>query len=673
MSAAAVIVQTHTRRYLAQIDYWQLLNAIVIIQCYLRMIASRKVLLEMRQQKAATIVQTSWRKYVAKRSYIAAVLFARCLQRVQRGRVDRRRATTLRARLYASFTIQRSFRCYRARVVRTRLNSAHIVQRGYRCFKARRVLKALKMEARDLKAIGNERNALKIENQELMVKVEALKSEIEDLHKQMREENEARGSIADMEGLRAEAEDSKQELKVAIASVVASKIALSESEAQSKELELEVEALNEKISRDSVQREEEMAASEVLREELESIKLELSTEKDQSTGALASVNAEIVQLKSNIEALEKDHREAKAAVEKKDSALAAMENDLVQSKSSVDELKQEIENIKLEDKSTNKMNGYPTPLATAAVATAARRSSDTTEELSQMRKELENAKNENQWLKSKLAVASVPAAAITSKMLHETITQSTTSSLNDDEMQRLKDELDIAKSEVAQLRSQGLGSSNKREKPTKSGSISTSLEIEMLKSALEASNKQNIEDKESYQKALADANKEISILQSKVVNSPQSLDGTFAPPEKPSTDPMVSVLTGKLQKKDYELDTIKKMLDEAYTEAKDERSATLRVWQVMQAVMLELDAMREESNKLTRLLVQERRRSRKFKEMIETSGNTPNDDESSVSSAWLWNSTSSVTNDKDASSMVANRNWNLALNLSKASKDSKGS
>mmetsp|Transcript_785 Transcript_785/g.1095 ORF Transcript_785/g.1095 Transcript_785/m.1095 type:complete len:321 (-) Transcript_785:225-1187(-) len=316
------------------------------------------------------------------------------------------------------------------------------------------------------------------------------------------------------------------------------------------------------------------------------------------------------------------------------------------------------------------MNGVSSTLAAAAVVAAAHKSSDTTEEFNRMQKELESAENENMELKAKLAVAaSVPAAAVTSKVLHENFTQSEGSSVDNDEIERLKDELESAKCELSDLRTQTLSTSSSGGSLTKSDAAPSSLEIEMLKSALEASNKQNVDDKQSYKKALADANKEISILQSKVDSSPQTLDGTFAPSEITSTDPMVSVVNGKLRRRELELDTMRKMLDEAYAEAKNERNAALQVGKVTQAVMEEMDSMREESNKLVRLLVRERKRSRKFREMFENAGLSADadvDDDSSVSSAWLWNSSASLSGDKEASSKIAKRNWGLTLKLTKA-------
>ena len=164
---SAVIVQKIGRGYINRRDYIQFRNGVVALQCRARTIAAKAAVHDLRLNHRATKIQTLWRKGVHHKSYVATRAIAKWIQRFERGRMGRRdyeaknrnRKAIVVARYWRGFVSQKRFNKAKAAVV--------TIQCAIRCRAARRLVKGLRLQARDLNSAVSERDNLRKEAQQL--------------------------------------------------------------------------------------------------------------------------------------------------------------------------------------------------------------------------------------------------------------------------------------------------------------------------------------------------------------------------------------------------------------------------------------------------------------------------------------------------------------------------
>merc|ERR1719232_141406 len=190
MEGAAKFLQKVVRRYIAMHDYQTIRVGMIALQSICRRNIAMDYTQELREQLAATRIQTYYRRYHARKIYLATCYVAISLQRIYRGRKGRERYLALNQirksiiiqkywrsyycytefqKLKSSIIIEkywRSYICYKK--YHTQKKSAEILQRAVRCYFARKELKTRKAAAKDLKHLVVEKDRLQQENLKLM-------------------------------------------------------------------------------------------------------------------------------------------------------------------------------------------------------------------------------------------------------------------------------------------------------------------------------------------------------------------------------------------------------------------------------------------------------------------------------------------------------------------------
>eukprot|EP00814_Leptocylindrus_danicus_P019019 CAMPEP_0116009262 /NCGR_PEP_ID=MMETSP0321-20121206/3333_1 /TAXON_ID=163516 /ORGANISM="Leptocylindrus danicus var. danicus, Strain B650" /LENGTH=1266 /DNA_ID=CAMNT_0003478201 /DNA_START=770 /DNA_END=4570 /DNA_ORIENTATION=- len=176
MERAMIFIQSKCRRFLAWIHYQKARKSILMLQCAVRrMIATRKVN-ELRRNVAAAAVQCAWRGFYARRRFKSTIFIVCWMQRVQRGVVGRTQFRALKAEK-KSIVIQSFLRSsYHRRLYQAKRKSSLSIQCFVRCFQARKVLRKLRVGARDLSSVREERDRLRQENQDLRKQLELYKA-----------------------------------------------------------------------------------------------------------------------------------------------------------------------------------------------------------------------------------------------------------------------------------------------------------------------------------------------------------------------------------------------------------------------------------------------------------------------------------------------------------------
>lgn len=215
---AAVMVQKVGRGYINRRDYVQFRNGVVALQCRARTLAAKAVVHEVRLNHRATKIQTLWRKSVHRQRYVATLAIAKWIQRLQRGRVGRReydaknrnRKAIVIARYWRGFVLRKRFNKAKAGVI--------TIQCAIRCRFARRLVKGLRLQARDLNSAVSERDNLRKEVQKLRQQLKeaqsALANAISNVSPVVATE-ELEAALLNIKQLSDEVEVLKQELKEA--------------------------------------------------------------------------------------------------------------------------------------------------------------------------------------------------------------------------------------------------------------------------------------------------------------------------------------------------------------------------------------------------------------------------------------------------------------------------
>uniref|UniRef100_A0A7S1BVS6 Myosin motor domain-containing protein n=1 Tax=Corethron hystrix TaxID=216773 RepID=A0A7S1BVS6_9STRA len=183
MEGAAVRIQAAARAFLGRTEYEITLASIIVLQCHVRKFLAVRYVTALRVHTSTVRIQTHWRRFRIERYYRAALVLAKCCQKLYRGH---------RARLIFKYlqyehkarTVQASWRWYVARRnVRKRRRAVVAVQCLLRCNRARRRLRILRIEARDVSNIAAERNNLRTEVVHMKKVMEASRTRTEELLK----------------------------------------------------------------------------------------------------------------------------------------------------------------------------------------------------------------------------------------------------------------------------------------------------------------------------------------------------------------------------------------------------------------------------------------------------------------------------------------------------------
>jgi ankyrin repeat protein len=175
LGLSAIVVQSHVRRLLAQLYFYDSLYAVVTLQCFVRQKAAKRRYIELARRNSAVKIQCAWRRFMAETEIFAARLIAYFCQTYRRGAIARELCSILRVE-HQSLVLQRCWRRHHWESYFTRLRKATVfAQCLWRQKVAIRVVKYLRREAKDVGKITAERDRFKEESTRLKKEVERLK------------------------------------------------------------------------------------------------------------------------------------------------------------------------------------------------------------------------------------------------------------------------------------------------------------------------------------------------------------------------------------------------------------------------------------------------------------------------------------------------------------------
>ncbi|CAN9500546.1 unnamed protein product [Ophioblennius macclurei] len=194
---AAVIVQSRIRGWLARIRYAKILWATVTLQRYSRGALARRLALTLRYTKAALVIQKTFRMLVVRQPFLMIRQATIIIQAFTRGTIVRRRYRELLTER-AAVLLQARVRGWLARQAYRRVRAAVVfMQCCVRRRAARKELLQLKTEARSVERFRELNKGMEVKLMQL----------------QMRADQEARESAALKETLNAEREGKSAELE----------------------------------------------------------------------------------------------------------------------------------------------------------------------------------------------------------------------------------------------------------------------------------------------------------------------------------------------------------------------------------------------------------------------------------------------------------------------------
>ncbi|KAM9385365.1 unconventional myosin-Va [Pholidichthys leucotaenia] len=252
LRAAAVIIQSRIRGWLARITYTRILWATVTIQRYSRGALGRRLALTLRYTKAAIVIQKTYRMVVVRQLFFTIRQATVIIQAFTRGTLARRRYRLLVAER-AAVLLQARVRGWLARQAYCRIRVAVVfMQCCVRRRAARRELLKLKTKARSVERYRELNKGMEVKLMQL----------------QMRADQEARESAALRETLISEREASSAELEALRATI-------QKLESQLQEKPQPAPAVSEREVEEK-RRAEEKAAQEILRltQELQAVQRE---------------------------------------------------------------------------------------------------------------------------------------------------------------------------------------------------------------------------------------------------------------------------------------------------------------------------------------------------------------------------------------------------------------
>jgi hypothetical protein len=301
MATAAIKIQATGRGYIEFRMYKETKAATLILQCWCRISLARQTVQARREFINSQRIQSARRGYVARRSFLCALAISRWCQRLHRGAIGRARYHQLnqvrKATVIASY--------WRGLPHRRRYNnlksSVLIVQCAVRCRISRSMLKELRVDAKSLQNVAQERD-------------------------KMREK---------MEEMRLELERTKLAQKVAEEAAKLRELSSASSESVFVDLQAEISSLN---------------------DQLLEVKGLLEEETQRSSQAMAVVESkqyELASLLATREEIQNDLQSARSLIEAKDNELITLRESLAQqespsSDSQLEEVQQKLNKAKEE-------------------------------------------------------------------------------------------------------------------------------------------------------------------------------------------------------------------------------------------------------------------------------------------------------------------------------------
>lgn len=175
MSTAAIKIQAAGRRYIELRTYREAKTSALALQSWSRMLLAIRVVQALREYINSTRIQSARRCFVVRRRFICVQMIAMWCQRRHRGAIDR--AHYLRLNRIRKATVIASY--WRALPHRWRYNelksSVLVVQCAVRCRRARLLLKELKIDAKSLRNVAQERDQMREKIEEMRLELERTK------------------------------------------------------------------------------------------------------------------------------------------------------------------------------------------------------------------------------------------------------------------------------------------------------------------------------------------------------------------------------------------------------------------------------------------------------------------------------------------------------------------
>lgn len=280
LNRSAVTIQKYARGHLQGGHFRRLKRTAVLLQAFSRMAAAKRLAMRMRRQRAAKVVQTSWRGKSARLEYTRARNAIVRIQSAWRGKTGRTVAAELRAERAAT-CIQRWWRGTQARKeFNAAVRKVILVQCAWRCKVARRKLRTLKAEARSSGKLMQDKVAL-----------EARLKEMQGIVARMQE-----GRNSDQDKLKsatAELESSRVELKKLRTEVATASVAkLAAAEAASKALKDENERLQQEVETQRATAQELRGKLDELERELGDLKADVAEDGEKHKAEVNRLRAE---------------------------------------------------------------------------------------------------------------------------------------------------------------------------------------------------------------------------------------------------------------------------------------------------------------------------------------------------------------------------------------------
>ena len=376
---STITIQTVARRYLASRHLKEAVALTVQLQCLVRRMIAIQMVNEMRRQHSACVMQTYYRRMVARDAYVKTVALACWGQRYWRGRVGRARYGALNRERKAA-TIQKRVRGYRSAKAYSALRRSSVtVQCAIRCYRAKNELKTLQAHARDLSAVADERNVLRKE-------ALSLRQELDEAKGKARIEAEKVAAAVAASAQAQVAADSKLEAEV------------EELRQQTIDLRAELDKAQEKFASTSAQLTEERETTRTLLEETKSRLAEADQAREKaeadSSAATASMEAALERAKaadeSKSSSIARANHETEAAKARLAEADQAREKAEADSSAATASLEAALERAKAAEESKSSSIAKSTDETEAAKA----RLEEASAELVTIRQELESGKTQ---------------------------------------------------------------------------------------------------------------------------------------------------------------------------------------------------------------------------------------------------------------------------------------
>ncbi|KAL7473673.1 hypothetical protein ACHAXS_014162 [Conticribra weissflogii] len=339
IATATVKIQAIARGFIQQRTFREYCSSSLQLQCWVRVIIAERKVQAVRELVNARKIQNAYRRYSGRKYYLCVLSVTRWCQRLHRGAVGRARYDILN-RVRKAIIIQKFWRGipYRRRYQQMK-SSIIVIQCSIRQKLARSHLKELKVNAKNLQNVAQERDKLRqqmeamrleVERAKLLAKKEAeeaakikavsnatskseffsLQQEVERLKKELSEtQTELKSEQESARSARAEVETKANEAREAREMATALDKKLEESTAN-------VSAIFEELSTFKRKFEEALSESRAKDEEIWTLKSELANISTETAS-----NAEFADL-------EQRHNEVLEQSSKKDDEIQRLKNEL---------------------------------------------------------------------------------------------------------------------------------------------------------------------------------------------------------------------------------------------------------------------------------------------------------------------------------------------------------